>query len=214
MPSSASSTRGDRADVATSARGVARAAVRFAVVAHASRRSRSSSSGPVFVMSPAPIVSTTSPLATAARERVGELRALAAPRERAAGGVSASAIERRRHAGNRLLARRIDLGEEHGVRRGERRAELAREVARAREEVRLKRGDESALGIRDARRRRASRATSVGMMRVVVDDHDAAALAQPLEAALDAGERREARAPSPATVGAERQARCEARRAR
>ena len=143
-------------------------------------------------MSPAPIVSTTSPSRTALASASASCAALAAPRQRSAGGDERVGDEARRHPGDRLLARRIDLGQKDHIRRGERRAELAREVARAREEVRLKRDDDPTLGIRDARRRERRRDLR-RVVRVVVDHDHAARFAEPLEATLDTRERREAR---------------------
>ena len=110
-------------------------------------------------------------------------RSLAAPRERAACSAQARPRPGRRHAGDRLLARRIDLGEKHGVGRCERRAEFAREIARARIEMRLERGDEPAARKRDARG--GERRGDLGrMVRVVVDHRHAARFAESLEPPL------------------------------
>ena len=52
-------------------------------------------------------------------------------------GPRASSDELARHAGDRLLARPVDLGDADGVGGGERGSELLCEMARARVEVRL-----------------------------------------------------------------------------
>ena len=66
-------------------------------------------------------------------------------------------------------------------------AERVGEVARAREEVRLERGDDPPARVRRARR--LDRGRDLGrMVRVVVDDRDAAHIAEVLEATLDAAE--------------------------
>ena len=74
---------------------------------------RSSSSGPAFVMSPAPIVTTRSPSrTTTASASASAVRRRAT---RVAPPRSSRRATRRGHAGDGLLARRIDLGEKHRV---------------------------------------------------------------------------------------------------
>src|SRR5207302_3690940 len=116
-------------------------------------------------------------------ERVGERGTLPAPRHRMPHRARRVGDEIRGDAGDRLLARWIDLSEEHRVRRRQRARELVSEVARAREQVRLERDDEAPPGER--RTRRPERRFYLGwVVRVVVDDVDAGRRAESLEATL------------------------------
>ena len=145
---------------------------RRSVTSPRSRRARASSSGPV--ARDVARADRQHDVARAHARRRARRRARSrapAPRQRRA---RARASRRRssvaRHARHRLLARRIDLGEEHGVGARERLAELAREVARARVQVRLERGDDAG-GPGTRARAAASVARDLGrVVRVVVDD--------------------------------------------
>ena len=104
-------------------------------------------------------------------------------------GRSASTTSLPLDALDRLLARLVDLGDADGVGGRERGAELARQVSRPRVEVRLEEHEHAA--VRPLARRRDRRGDLARVVRVVVDDRDAAALADELETATGAAEARE-----------------------
>src|SRR5262249_20786123 len=92
----------------------------------------------------------------------------------------------------RLLPRRIDLGEKHHIPARQRLTEFAREIPRARIQVRLKRHDNPTT--RKRRARGIERRADLGrMMRVVIHNGDPPRFPQSLKSALDPMERCESR---------------------
>src|SRR3954471_6179114 len=89
----------------------------------------------------------------------------------------------RRHARDRLFARRIDVRKEHAVGGGERFTEGVGKIAGAREEMGLERRDYSATRVRRPRGLER-RGDLRGMVSVVVDDRHAASIPKVLEAAI------------------------------
>ena len=147
--------------------------------------SSSSTSGPARSTSPAPTVRDE---ISGARPRGDDPRAILDPRcpagtqPRSQSGDDESPVD----PVDRLLPRAVDVRHAHGVGGGERRAELVGEMARPGVQMRLEENEHAAAcslsrrgdGCRNLRR----------MVRVVVDDGDAALLADDLEAATRAAE--------------------------